>query len=227
MYFIIKGLISEDKLFKLQKKQLLKMRLCSACNHRNEKTEFFCAGCNRLQEIELGDDVSIFSIFTLQPSLDIDKEQLNKEYSILISKMHPDLFINSDEQEKNIAEKNTSLINQAYKTLSSDVGICDYILSGMSKENDITQDDDEYILETMNLSQELHNISNTKDCEQFKARILFMRQANLSKVKDNIVTRSPQQASKYMARLKFIDRILHNLEGKEQILKSKQRTRAI
>lgn len=62
-------------------------------------------------------------------SFDIDDNQLENSYLKLQKLLHPDLYINKTEIEKNFAFKHSLLLNQSYETLKSPLKRSEYILN--------------------------------------------------------------------------------------------------
>ena len=162
---------------------------------------------------------NIFSTFDLKPSLDVDKEKLDKKYAELISENHPDKFINKPLKSRQSAEAKTAQINEAYRTLSSPKAICQYMIDQMVQDqafedNAISYDDDDYISETMMLHSELHGLRSAKECEHFRTKIMNLHDAVFSQVKRGIIDKNLSVAQKNMNKLKFLEKILQQTRNK-------------
>jgi molecular chaperone HscB len=70
-----------------------------------------------------------FRFFDLPERLDIDLADLEKRYYALSRQWHPDRFARKPEPERNEAEQQTALLNDAYRTLRDPVRRAEYVLS--------------------------------------------------------------------------------------------------
>ena len=192
------------------------MKSCPSCGSENKIAEFICNSCEKIQLVS-DNRISIFSLFNLKPTLEVDKKSLEKKYFELIAMNHPDNVKLS--AERSIAEANTSLLNSAYEILQSPLRTCEYILNEMTKsqENNISTDTD--MSEIFSLQNELNNIQD--DYEIFKQKIANLHNFTLSKVKENIISKNVISAQQHMSKLKFLDSILQKTRAKAFALESK------
>ncbi len=70
-----------------------------------------------------------FRFFDLPEELHLDLADLEKRYYALSRKWHPDRFARKSDAERNEAEQNTALLNDAYRTLKDPVRRAEYVLS--------------------------------------------------------------------------------------------------
>ena len=195
-------------------------QVCSNCNISFDNKKFFCDSCGKVQEIELSKEVSYFSIFGLKPSLCINKKMLEMKFSELINVMHPDRFISNNADEKSIAEINTDIIHKAYAVLSSDLGICEYILNSIQETNDnaILDDEDAFLMEKMKLYDELNNINSITQCNDFRKTLNAIYASRVSILRENIVQQNFNNQNKALQKLKFIQHLIDALEKKVYML---------
>lgn len=71
-----------------------------------------------------------FEFFGLPPDLNLDVSDLEKRYYQLSRKWHPDGFARKTAEERAEAERNSALLNDAYRTLKNPVSRAEYILTG-------------------------------------------------------------------------------------------------
>jgi len=69
-----------------------------------------------------------FEFFGLPERLDIDLVDLEKRYYALSRQWHPDRFARKSPAERDEAEQNTALLNDAYRTLKDPVRRAEYVL---------------------------------------------------------------------------------------------------
>ncbi|XP_075687135.1 iron-sulfur cluster co-chaperone protein HscB isoform X2 [Rhinoderma darwinii] len=101
--------------------------LCWNCQSAVSSTELFCPSCSSLQPPNESKD--FFQILNCERTFIIDVQELQRKYRNLQRLLHPDYFSQKSQQERNISEKQSSLVNKAYSTLLSPLGRGIYLLS--------------------------------------------------------------------------------------------------
>ena len=87
---------------------------CWSCSVGHNDSTLFCPHCSKIQPPPGGD---YFSVFGLEPRLDLDLAALEHEFHRLSRKLHPDRFARAGENEKQWSLADTALLNDAYRTL--------------------------------------------------------------------------------------------------------------
>jgi molecular chaperone HscB len=85
----------------------------------------FCQSCGKVQPPA---PVDYFSFFGLPPKLNIDVTALTKDFYDLSRKLHPDLNASASTQEQEWSLEQSSLLNDAYRTLKDPVKRTEYLL---------------------------------------------------------------------------------------------------
>ncbi len=98
---------------------------CWACSVGHNESTLFCPHCSKIQPPPGGD---YFSVFGLQPRLDLDLSALEHEFHRLSRKLHPDRFARAQENEKQWSLADTALLNDAYRTLKDPLHRTEYLL---------------------------------------------------------------------------------------------------
>ncbi len=89
-------------------------RPCWSC--KSEQVDLFnCISCKTIQEFL--SDTNYFASLNQGYTLNIDLEQLEKQYYDLSRRFHPDYFQQRSKEEQEISLENTALLNKAYQTL--------------------------------------------------------------------------------------------------------------
>jgi molecular chaperone HscB len=99
--------------------------LCWSCSVGHSKSTLFCPHCNKIQPPPGG---NYFSVFGLEPKLNLDLSKLETEFHRLSRKLHPDRFACSTENEKKWSLADTALLNDAYRTLKDPLHRTEYLL---------------------------------------------------------------------------------------------------
>jgi len=94
----------------------------------------FCPACGKIQPLPKGADY--FAFFGMPRKLTLDLATLEQRFHSLSWKLHPDHFVRSSEDERQLSLDLSSQLNDAYRTLRDPVARVEYLLSlsGMRKE---------------------------------------------------------------------------------------------
>jgi len=98
---------------------------CWSCAVGHNDSTLFCPHCAKIQPPPGGD---YFSVFSLEPRLDLDLSALEREFYRLSRKLHPDRFARALENEKQWSLADTALLNDAYRTLKDPLHRTEYLL---------------------------------------------------------------------------------------------------
>ena len=85
----------------------------------------FCGSCGKVQPPA---PVDYFTFFGLPAKLDIDAAVLEKDFYQLSRKLHPDLSARASSQEQEWSLEQSSLLNDAYRTLRDPIKRTQYLL---------------------------------------------------------------------------------------------------
>jgi molecular chaperone HscB len=106
----------------------------------------------------LSSDQNYFSLFEISCDFEVDLEPVRETFLSLQRKFHPDQFSASDESEQLAALHSSSLLNDAYETISSPLKRAAYLLglSGIDVEQTSQKDlGMELLMEQMELREVL------------------------------------------------------------------------
>lgn len=85
----------------------------------------FCKSCGKVQAPAPSD---YFAFFALPRKLNLDVKQLERDFYELSRKLHPDLSARSSTQEQEWSLQQSSLLNDAYRTLKDPIKRTEYLL---------------------------------------------------------------------------------------------------
>ena len=105
---------------------------CWACSVSHHESTLFCPHCSKIQPPTSGD---YFSVFSLEPRLNIDLAALEQEFHRLSRKLHPDRFARATESEKEWSLADTALLNDAYRTLKDPLRRTEYLMHRTGAES--------------------------------------------------------------------------------------------
>src|ERR1700719_4614551 len=96
---------------------------CWSCG--DMRAAHFCHACGKVQPPL---PVNYFSFFGLPRKLNLDVARLEKEFYELSRKLHPDLNARADKREQEWSLEQSSLLNDAYRTLKDPIKRTQYLL---------------------------------------------------------------------------------------------------
>ncbi|MBB6142702.1 molecular chaperone HscB [Silvibacterium bohemicum] len=89
-------------------------------------TKPFCDACGKVQPPS--PDIDYFAAFGLPRKLNIDLSALERSFYRLSRKLHPDVYAQATQQEQQWSLEQTSLLNDAYRTLKNSIARTEYLL---------------------------------------------------------------------------------------------------
>ena len=96
---------------------------CWSCG--TMRATHFCEACGKVQPPV---PVDYFTFFGLPRKLDLDVAALEKDFYELSRKLHPDLSVRAGSQEQEWSLQQSSLLNDAYRTLKDPIKRTQYLL---------------------------------------------------------------------------------------------------
>jgi molecular chaperone HscB len=100
--------------------------VCWSCHERTIGTHF-CSSCGKIQQVPEQSDY--FAMFGLPRKLWVEMGALEQKFLQLSWKLHPDKFVNAPPEEREISLKQSSELNDAYRTLREPVARVEYLLA--------------------------------------------------------------------------------------------------
>ena len=104
---------------------------CWSCSVAHNTSTLFCPHCSKIQPPATGD---YFSVFSLEPKLNLDTAVLEHEFHRLSRRLHPDRYARATDSERQFALADTALLNDAYRTLKDPLRRTEYLLKLMGTE---------------------------------------------------------------------------------------------
>jgi molecular chaperone HscB len=98
---------------------------CWSCSVAHNESTLFCPNCSKIQPPIGG---NYYSVFSLEPRLNLDLTALEQEFHRLSRRLHPDRFARATESEKEWSLADTALLNDAYRTLRDPLRRTQYLL---------------------------------------------------------------------------------------------------
>jgi molecular chaperone HscB len=192
------------------------MSKCWHCGGEKSPLDAICPSCGKVQPPPpAGTQADKFALLGVEPGFD-EPAGLDEKFRALSRKLHPDRFVRATSQERRFSLDQTTLLNDAYKTLKDPVRRAMHLLElrGVSGEVKMsaefleeTLDDREKLLEAKEAGSPLEalaqGVREKRDRTLAEVRQLVTGGADLSK------------AAELLARMKYYARYLDEVEGRE------------
>lgn len=165
-----------------------------------------------------------FALFDLQPAFRLDLDALGQRYRELVRGVHPDRFADAPEREQRVALERAAELNDAYQTLKSAPRRALYLLSlrGQALPLEATVQDPEFLLQQMQLREELEDLQDSADLDgvaAFKRRLKAAQQQledSFADCWDDAARR--EQAERLVRRMQFLDKLAQEVRQLEERL---------
>jgi molecular chaperone HscB len=100
--------------------------VCWSCAATLNHARIVCGECGKVQPPSVV--ATYFEVFGLPRKLNIDLQALERDFYKLSRKLHPDVYARASEEEQEWSLANTSLLNDAYRTLKNPLTRTEYLL---------------------------------------------------------------------------------------------------
>jgi molecular chaperone HscB len=100
--------------------------VCWSCGKPLQDTAALCAACGKVQPASSVQNY--FAVFGLPRKLAIDASALERSFYKLSRRLHPDVYARASVEEQQWSLEQTSLLNDAYRTLKNPVARTEYLL---------------------------------------------------------------------------------------------------
>jgi molecular chaperone HscB len=103
---------------------------CWSCGAAPPGAKPFCDACGKVQAPSENptENADYFAVFGLPRKLNIDLPALERSFYRLSRKLHPDLYAQASPREQQWSLDQTSLLNDAYRTLKNPIPRTEYLL---------------------------------------------------------------------------------------------------
>ncbi|MGL6261193.1 co-chaperone HscB [Vibrio sp. WXL210] len=169
--------------------------------------------------------MNYFELFGLPSQFKLDGGLLSSQFRELQKQFHPDNFASASERDRLMAVQKASEINDAYQTLKQPISRAEYMLSlnGIDiRAEQQTLQDLEFLMEQMELREELEHISSSPDGADelfdFDSKVSKMYKQHLGFVEQQIQAQAWDEVADLVRKLKFIAKLKNEIERVEDHL---------
>jgi molecular chaperone HscB len=166
-----------------------------------------------------------FELFGLPTQFSVDGSLLASKFRELQRQFHPDNVATGTDSEKLQAVQKAATINDAYQVLKSPILRAEYLLAiaGFDiRAEQKTLQDPLFLMEQMELREQLEEIAERADADEalfdFAENTSKMYKQQLEAVAQQIEAQQWEMAADSVRKLKFIDKLLKEIERIEEKL---------
>ncbi|SQI36651.1 Hsc20 [Leminorella richardii] len=166
-----------------------------------------------------------FTLFNLPVHFDVDTQSLSSRYQELQRQYHPDRFASASDSERLASISQAATVNDAYQTLKDPLRRAEYLLllNGIDvKSEQQTMHDTAFLMEQLELREELDDIERRTDAESalsgFRQRVKEMGRVRSEQLRQELDAQSWPAAADSARKLRFLDRLLQQVEQLEEKL---------
>jgi molecular chaperone HscB len=190
-------------------------RKCWSCAQENAAGQPLCPACGKVQPPPpAGAQADKFAVLGVSPSFD-EPEGLDDRFRALSRKLHPDRFARASAQERRFSLEQTTLLNDAYKTLKDPVRRAEHVLALRGVRGDPVMSP-QFLEETMEDRERLLEAkASGEPLDGLAEGVREKRDRTLRQVRDLVQQGGDLgQAAELLARMRYYARYLDEVEGR-------------
>lgn len=188
---------------------------CWKCKESISTNELSCPSCGAFQQPN--PTITYFEIFNIPQKFEVDVQIVSKKFKDLQKIFHPDKVAQKSEEEIVISEKNSRLLNEAYRALRDPLkrGIYLLKLNGMTFEDSSEASvEPGFLMEIMEKNEELEKMNDIvmlkKELDDNKGKKKEIMELLSKAFEDNDFSK----ARIVLMKLKYYDNIDKKIRGK-------------
>jgi molecular chaperone HscB len=161
-----------------------------------------------------GSSTDRFAYFGLPAALDLDQAKLEEQFRALSRKLHPDRFARATAQERRFSLEQTTLLNDAYKTLRDPVRRAEHFLRLRGIASDPTMSPD-FLEQTLDDREQLLEAKMAgAPLDPLVTAAQAKRDAAFDEARRLVASGDLQAAAERLARMKYYARYLDEAQGR-------------
>jgi molecular chaperone HscB len=162
-----------------------------------------------------------FELFGLPTQFELDGSLLSAQFRELQRQFHPDNYATASERDRLLAVQKAAQINDAYQSLKHPITRAEHILmlNGFDiKGEQKTLQDPMFLMEQMELREELEEIKTEDDLFDFEDKVSKMYKKSLLELKKELDQSHWEQATDQVRKVKFVAKLKNEIERVEDTL---------
>jgi molecular chaperone HscB len=190
-------------------------RTCWSCGGEVAANDALCPSCAKVQPpAPASAGLDKFALLGLEPSFD-EPQGLDDQFRALSRKLHPDRFARATPRERRYSLEQTTLLNDAYKTVKDPVRRAEHLLAlrGIKVEPKMSP---EFLEQTLEDRERLLEAKMSgAPLDPLAKGVREQRDRTLSQVRELVENGGDlAQAAELLARMRYYARYLDEVEGR-------------
>ena len=189
---------------------------CWNCQNENNVLNMQCHHCGVL--LAPPPTIDYFVLMDQPIRFDLDLRKLARKFKKLQFVIHPDRFSTKSPEELAHSESWSPLVNQAFSTLYDPMSRALYMLEKFGQpllEGDQPVLDAEFLLEIMEVNEELDEVECKDDIEDLKARVTEELEKLHETLKEHFDQEQAYEAKLVVAKMQYFHNLRHKIKEKE------------
>lgn len=178
-----------------------------------------CNGCGVLQPPRAVDH---FTRLGLAVGFALDRALLERRYFDLQRRFHPDRFAGRPAEERALALRHATAINEAYDHLKAPLRRAAYLLTlldpAYKRDDSVTEKDPELLMDALERREALAEASSTDEVDALSERNKRDLDACLLRVGEAFAAKNLAEADREIARLKYLSKFLDDARDRRRRL---------
>eukprot|EP00940_MAST-03C_sp_MAST-3C-sp2_P003026 g3026.t1 len=180
----------------------------------DKRGRFFCGSCGTI--LEPLENQNAFDVFDLPLSFDVDEGLLEKTYWDLQKQLHPDMYHTRGKDFADLAEEQSSLVNDSYHLLKSPYERSKLILNEKGfdiGDEERTYSDPSLLMEVMEIRESIEDSSSDAELEAIGAKNQEKIEETVQVLERAHETRDYDSACQQTIRLRYLNTIRNEVYG--------------
>jgi len=178
-----------------------------------------CKGCGVLQPPR---PVDYFTRLGLKRAFGIERAELERHYFDLQRRFHPDRFAGRPAEERALALRHATALNEAYDRLKTPLRRAEYLLTlldpAYKRDDSVTEKDPELLMEALEKREALAEAADTVAIDRLASAARVETEACLVRIARAFDSASLAEADRDIARLKYLSKFLEDARDRRRTL---------
>ncbi|KRK05241.1 uncharacterized protein Dyak_GE28344 [Drosophila yakuba] len=192
---------------------------CWNCQKKSKlKQNMICSDCGHLQDVNSG--INYFKLLSFPIQFSLESQKLTRSFRQLQTIVHPDKYSNRTSREQTNSADWSSLINKAYKTLSTPIERGQYLLQleGEQMPQDNSDLNKEFLMAMMERNEEVEDAEDNQTLEGLNAQLIDELEDMAQKLNILFESQDLSGVKETLVAMKYLLSIQNSIKQKQQSL---------
>ncbi|EDX10660.1 GD14607 [Drosophila simulans] len=177
-----------------------------------------CSDCGHLQDVNSG--INYFKLLSFPIQFSLESQKLTRSFRQLQTIVHPDKYSNKTSREQTNSADWSSLINKAYKTLSTPIERGQYLLQleGEQMPQDNSALNKEFLMAMMERNEEVEDAEDTQTLENLNIQLVKELEEMARRLNALFESKDLSGVKGTLVEMKYLLSIQNSIKQKQQSL---------